>query len=357
MESDIAVVDAQIFISYRATHSMFARQVADQLISAGSEVWFAEYETFDWRLRRDETWVESKISDGIQNSKRGIVFTSDDYMKSPACRFELSLMLDRIGVGKIVQISLDGALLDALDKRRTIICSQDEVREAVDFMAMQFEIDMSYLVPPARKLAGLTKRRKFGGWLSLDAYGWKRWWRGALDALVNPYDVAGQASWRQARWGPFLQRDVYLRDGNKSKILMNLRYGKEESYWSDKWSFDFQAIEDDSDKEKQVLNKLNEYASTVHLPSLEKQGVQVQRYGVHVLEKKYAFGDIALTYRLEYDNCSIWIRKTAVRLPDPDCRTSYYELVFTFSFYGLFSDYCRYCGVMDELAMSVIQMP
>ena len=101
---------------------MFVRQVADQLISAGSEVWFAEYETFDWRLRQDETWVKSEISDGIQNSERGIVFTSDDYMKSPDCRFELNLMLDRIGVGQIVQISLDGTLLEALDKHRTIIC-------------------------------------------------------------------------------------------------------------------------------------------------------------------------------------------------------------------------------------------
>ena len=48
-----------VFLSYHSSQSMLVRQVADQLISIGCKVWFAEYETFDWRQRRDEDWVNA----------------------------------------------------------------------------------------------------------------------------------------------------------------------------------------------------------------------------------------------------------------------------------------------------------
>jgi len=348
----------KMFISYRATQSMFVRQVADQFISAGCEIWFAEYITFDWRLRQDDAWIKSQISDGTENSEWGVIFSSKDYMASDDCRSELNQLSERLGPQRILQISLDGTRLARLEESETIQCASEDVMEAVDFISKRVELGMATPARPGRTLKGLPNRIMFGRHFTLDSYGWRRWWWGALDALVNSYDVGqpGEDFINQgpfsAKWGPFLQRDVRLKGESNSKILMNLRYGKELPANFDEFSINFQEIEN-AEQEKEVLNKLNEYASKVHFPSIESPSVRVDLRGVHVLLSDKAFGHIALTYKVITERDYRWMRKVSVHLRDPSAPTSYYEFVFTFLFWGSFREYCRHTGVMDDLALSV----
>ena len=342
----------KIFISYRATQSMFVRQVVDQLISIGCEIWFAEYITFDWRLRQDDTWLKSQISDGTAHSEWGVIFASKDYIASDDCKFELNQLLEQMGTQRILQISLDGTQLERLDKSETFRCASEDVMEAVDFIAKRVGLGMANPARPGRTLAGLSKRIKFGRQFTLDSYGWSRWWRGTLDALVSRYNV-DQPRRDSAKWGPFMKRDVHTISGNNIKIFMNLRYGKEQLANYDKWTINFQEIEN-AKQEKEVFNKLNEYASTFHFSNIESPGVKVKLYGVHLLLKDKSFGHIALTYTYNASkkDCS-WTRKTSIHLRDPFAPSSYYEFVFTFLFKGSFNKYCRYTGVMDDLALSV----
>lgn len=143
-------------------------------------------------------------------------------------------------------------------------------------------------------------------------------------------------------------------DESNTKILMNLCYGKVQPANYDKWEINFQEIEN-AEQEKEVLNKLNEYASTVHFPNVERLGVKVKFCGVHVLLKDRAFGHVALTYKVI--ESSGWTRKISIHLRDPIVPSSYYEFVFTFLFMGSFREYCRYTGVMDDLALSVSLIP
>jgi len=339
-------------ISYRATQSMFVRQVADQLISAGCDLWFAEYVTFDWQLRQNDAWLQSRIAEGTEQCEWGVVFASEDYLASDHCRFELDRLSARLGPQRLLQVSLDGTRLERLHQSETIQCSADEVMEAVDFIARRTGMGMAAAARPGRTLTCLSHGIRFGRRFTLDSYGWRRWWGGKLDALVNPQ--LAPAHWQGAvKWGPFLQRDVQRMGGSSAKILMNLRYGKEQPAHYDNWGLDFQQIEN-ARQERDVLNKLNEYASTVHRPNLERLGARVKICGVHVLLKDNAFGHIALTYRVTTDEGSFWTRKISVHLRDPASTSpcSFYEFVFTFSFSGSFQEYCRHSGIMDGLALS-----
>lgn len=341
----------KIFISYRATQSMFVRQIADQLISAGCEVWFAEYETFDWQLRQNDLWLKSKISGGIAQSVWGIVFVSDDYMASGHCENELRELLDQLGVQRILQISLDGTQLEQLAKSETIHCTSDDVMEAVDFITYRVGMSMAYVARPGRTLRDMSKIIKVGGQFKLDSYGWKKWWRGTLDALLTPYDV-GQRMQSTVKWGPFLQRDATMTGGNLTNIFMNLHYGKEEPANYDKWAINFRDIQNAA-REKEVLNKLNEYASCVHFQNIRHLGVGVQLHGVHLLLKGNTFGHVGITYEVRTETDAWWTRKVSIHLPDPLTHSFFYEFVFTFAFRGSFREYCRYTGIMDDLALSI----
>jgi len=309
---------------------MFVRQVADQLISAGCELWFAEYITFDWRLRQNDGWVKAQIAAGIAHSEWGVVFASEDYMASGDCRLELDLMTQRLGTQRIVQVSLDGTRLSCLDKRATIQCASGDVMEAVDFIAQHAGLAMANPARPGRTLTGFSKRIGFGRQFALDAYGWRRWWLGAVDARLGRYDSGRQTRRDAVKWGPFLQRDVCLFGKRNAKIFMNLRYGAEQPADRDKWAIDFQGTED-AGREKDVLNKLNEYAAKVHFPAVEEgAGVEIESCGVHVLLKDSAFGHVALTYKLKNESGRMWMRKVSIHLRNPGAPLSYYEFVYTF---------------------------
>ena len=332
---------------------MFVRQVADQLISADCDLWFAEYETFDWQLRQNDTWLKSQIVEGAEQSEWGVVFASENYLASDHCRFELDQLSTRLGPQRLLQVSLDGTHLERLNQSETIQCSADDVMEAVDFIARRTGMRTAAPARPGRTLTCLSHEIRFGRRFTLDSYGWRRWWWGTLDARINRYGAP--APWQgTGKWGPFLQRDVHLIGGSNSKILMNLRYGTEQPADYDKWGLNFQQIEN-AEQEREVLNKLNEYATTVHRPNLERQGARVKICGVHVLLRDNTFGHIALTYRVTTDGGSFWTRKISVHLRDLASTSpfSFYEFVFTFNFLGSFQEYCRHSGVMDDLALSV----
>jgi len=334
---------------------MFVRQVADQLIAAGCKVWFAEYITFDWSYRQDDTWLKSQIIEGTECCEWGIIFSSKDYMASVDCRLELNQLLEWKGTHRILQISLDGTLLEQLKKCESIQCTPEDIMEAVDFITKRVGADISTPARPGRTLVDLSKMKRFGIYYALDTYGWNSWWLGALEALKSYMEdryrnynrYLGQDEF-PAKWGPFLQRDVRLTGGKNSKILVNLRYGKESPAHYDAFSINFNEIKN-AEQEKNVLNKLNKYAKEVHFPKMERYGVKVNFLGVHVLLDDNAFGHIALTYTVN----DTWMRKVSVHLCDHRDSSSYYEFVFTFLFMGSFREYCRYTGVMDDLALSV----
>ncbi|MCU7918259.1 MAG: TIR domain-containing protein [Candidatus Thiodiazotropha sp. (ex Epidulcina cf. delphinae)] len=342
-----------LFISYRATKSMFVRQVADQLISAKCRVWFAEYKTCHWRLRQNDRWVDEQIAAGIEQSAWGIVFASHDYLGSPACVSELSQLLGRQGYRRILQISLDGARLEPLINCETVHCRPGEVMEAVDFIVNRVGMRISNPARPGRTLMGDSKRIVFGGLFILDAYGWRRWWRGALAALLTGRHGIGQTQRRFAEWGPFLQREVHLVGSAPMRIYMNLRFGMEQKDQFDNWLLDYERI-CDGKQEREVFNRLNEYASTIHFTNIRHAAAaQIELHGVHLLLNGGPFGHLAMTYKVVNAEVSEWHRKISIHLRYPGDPSSYYEFVFTFGFAGSFEEYCRHTGVMDELALSV----
>ncbi len=349
-----------MFVSYRATQSMFVRQIADQLTSAGGKIWFGEYITFDWQLRQDESWLQSQISAGTFQCEWGLIFASEDYLNSPYCMRELEQLLERRGLQRMLQISLDGTELFAKERCETIRAS-DNVMEVVDFIVARIGLKMDTPARPGRPLQALSRKIRFDSRFQLDTYGWRKWWWGSITKHLFSYDPRQPWDWSidkdpyAVRWGPALLRDTSLKEGDSSEIVMNLRYGRELTSERDEFSVNFTEIKN-AGQEKEILNRLNKYVSQAHLPYVEEIDVQTELKGVHVLISDEAFGHMAVTYKVITKTGSMWIRKVSVHRPENNDPSSYYEFVFTFRFRGTFREYCRHTGVMDDLALSITVM-
>jgi hypothetical protein len=343
-----------LFISYRALESMFVRNVVDQLFSAGCRPWFAEYETFDWQKRQHRTWVDAQVFAGIKGSRWGAVFVSLNYMDSKNCTQELEQMLKTQGVFKLLQISLDGTRLEQLRPCATIECGLQDVMEAVDLILSHIGADGLNMGRPGKKLRLFRKHITFGRQFCLDANGWRRWWLGALRARLDDLEARQRGlKHGDVHWGPFLQRDILLRDGTTSKLLMNLRFGPENHAIPDAWTIDMNTVADPQ-QERAVFDKLNAYAAKIHLDNVRSHaGVEVALRGTHLLLSQQAFGHIAITYKVTTGGVTLWFRKASIHRRGRGTDGSWYEFVFTFTLTGTFEDYCRHTGLMDDLALSV----
>jgi hypothetical protein len=78
------------FVSYAARDSTFAHVVCSGLTALGIRLWL---DTEDLRWSRD-TWRRA-VQNGIAQSRALFVVLSEHWDKSPACRYELAIALER----------------------------------------------------------------------------------------------------------------------------------------------------------------------------------------------------------------------------------------------------------------------
>lgn len=309
-------MDRDVFISYKSQHSDFVRQVADQLIASGRNVWFNEYEVLVQNWERFGEAVDS----GIARSTWGMAFTDEPYADSPYCRNEMSRLLEHCGPERIMLV---GALRESLladfpalaDSPR---CVAGDVNQILSFVGKV----AGWSVRPQPLSEGDSPPRVFEGTCMGSPYrlniaGWQLGTSGG--------QAAGQLL--DATQGPALSRSV---DG--APIHMNLFAGAELSR---------NAIRETED-DRRMFDELRSYA----LRHLGAVGARLR--GLHLVRAQ-GHGQMALTYWMPQ---GYWTRKHSVVLSHPESGEAA-EFVFTFGFPGEFREYCRYAHLMDRLVRSL----
>ncbi|PHN00711.1 toll/interleukin-1 receptor domain-containing protein [Flavilitoribacter nigricans] len=102
-----------VFISYKSEDVDLARKIAEAMMSVGMRVWFAEYKILDseWDVM-NSSWDDftKVIQKGIERSSSGICLTSEAYGESKYCLFEMSMLLEKLGPDKLIEVKTPGDL-------------------------------------------------------------------------------------------------------------------------------------------------------------------------------------------------------------------------------------------------------
>ncbi len=320
------------FISYKSEDAAFVRRVVDQLVAAGYSVWFAEYEIltpYDWKYGFSEL-----MSEGVSRSMKGIAFTSAGYPGSNHCRTEAQQMLDHCGKENIIQVSLDGTDVTALEGVTSMRCNTKDIAETVAFISKCARLDVDAFVAPRSHPPDYYRSGTGAGQFQLNIGGWQ------LDSAGEQLSVSSRA-----HEGPTLHRYVLSMTGKQVVMRMNLYCGIDQEYPNP--PNPRPGIESE-DADRALYYELLSYADERHSANVAKTtGAELKYRGVHLVHHG-GRGHLALTYRIS----NYWSRKLSIHLPRVD-GAGICEFVFTFGFFGSFRDYCRNAHLMDELALSL----
>lgn len=315
---DPAPKSYDLFMSYKSEDVAVARLAADQLIAAGINVWFAEYQI----LLSGRASFQKAIDDGIGRSAYGLALTNDRYVRSYYCRREMRRLLSAGGMGprrvlqvKIPEQPLPHRRFPAL-REGPAIHYETHVNEVLSFVESQTGWTLPRMdahTPAGRQehlgqYAGCKYRLDITGWTVVDPGG-----RELPNGNVD---------------GP-----VLARTGGPYRMTANLVIGP-----------------DNSRRERassRVLDDRKVYNHLVDFASFYVSGLAAEPRGVHLLFHS-GYSQLGVTYWFHVG----WHRKCSILLPDGRGSASL-EFAFTFSFAGPFREYCRHAHVMDALALSL----
>ncbi|MBP1660241.1 MAG: Ankyrin, partial [Candidatus Aminicenantes bacterium] len=92
-----------VFLSYKSEDANLVRQVAEQLIGCGLDVWVNEYRI----LAGDYEKFQDGINDGLSRATHAIVFTNNRWAGAEWCRYEMNGLLARIpDRSRIVEVAI-----------------------------------------------------------------------------------------------------------------------------------------------------------------------------------------------------------------------------------------------------------
>jgi hypothetical protein len=92
-----------VFLSYKSEDSNLVRQVAEQLIACGLDVWFNEYRILVGEYEN----FQHGIDEGVQRATHAVVFTNNRWSDAKWCRYEMELLLAHISDrSRIVEVAI-----------------------------------------------------------------------------------------------------------------------------------------------------------------------------------------------------------------------------------------------------------
>lgn len=87
---------SRLFLSYKSEDSNLVRGVAERLVAAGLDVWFAETDIGLDDFPETDAEVERRLSGAVGLVDGAVVFTNDRWSQADWCRFEIRTLLERI---------------------------------------------------------------------------------------------------------------------------------------------------------------------------------------------------------------------------------------------------------------------
>lgn len=92
-----------VFMSYKSEDSNLVRQVAEQLIACGLDVWFNEYKILAAEYER----FQDGIDNGLARATHAVVFTNNRWADAEWCRYEMQGLLEHIpDRSRIVEVAI-----------------------------------------------------------------------------------------------------------------------------------------------------------------------------------------------------------------------------------------------------------
>lgn len=300
------------FVSYKSEDVQLARRVTDQLMAAGSRVWFAEYQIL---LRRRR--FAAALRSGLRRSAWGIAFTNDRYVDSEWCRQEIESLIHRLGPGRLVEVQIP--LQDEPRRRYPELASSPaiesrDVGEILRFVRAEtgMPANPAEAVPSGERK--LYEGTYLGRPLTLEVSGW------VLHEKPREGEIGG----------------ITFRFTDAPALFVNVWAHPETSPAGQRAA---RAIDD-----RQMFDSLVRFARD-HLRRLPVHDVRAR--GVHLLFHS-GLSQIALTYHMGF----YWTRKVSLVIPNRSTGQMA-EFEFTFGFRGPFTEYCRHAFLMDSLALSL----
>lgn len=307
------------FISYRSSNANCARTIADQLIAAGLNPWFAEYTI----LVQGRQKFQERTDEGLARSKSGLLLFSDGYTDSWYCMHELEVLRNRLGDSELLGLHPDGMKPAAYNGPTGTISEASCQREALRLIAEKMGWNIERLDHPGRSSPSHLATC-FGIPYSLDFSGWRDIRNGDVHAPHDPN-----------------QGFVARYPTSRGFLSLNLLHG---------------SLEDEHDP----TSYLNEAKSDreMYERAIEWVRGHSDRYahrlrGVHLVHLG-ASTHLAITY---YSGVAgLWMRKYAIVIPHPvkhHMKLNAMEFVFSFGCSGSFRNLVSLSPIMEDLVQSL----
>jgi hypothetical protein len=155
-----------LFISYRSEDANLVRPVAETLLAAGLDVWFAEYQV----LLANYAQFQAEVDRGIDLSRYALVFTNDRWAASKWCRLDIDRIIPPLGADRVLEVCIppgDGphAYRHELGRARSMVWD-GRPEAVVEFIRAPTPLALPAGVRPSRAASsgsGRVRRLRFGG--------------------------------------------------------------------------------------------------------------------------------------------------------------------------------------------------
>ncbi|MCE5240179.1 toll/interleukin-1 receptor domain-containing protein [bacterium] len=306
-----ATKEHDVFISYKSEDVGVARALAEQLIAAGLQVWFAEY----YILLTDRDQFQRAIDEGIRGSRFGIALTNDRYVSSAYCRSEIEQLLapENCGPERVLEVRIPSEERPHQDYPSLARSPYVEWRgEVADVLGALHSMTGHSLTAPAEEGRVPEGRAYFGGPGLSTAY--------SLDVAAWPGRMLqGQPVMRRTCCGRSAEANVLTGPMVPLRAPDGMTGAQDDRRIYD-WVVGFSQM---------FMATTGFHCAGVHLLFLD------------------GYSHPGLTYWA--GGC--WSRRYAVTLPDPTSGIVV-ELAFLFLFRGPFDEFCAAVSAFDRLVAS-----
>jgi hypothetical protein len=343
-----------VFLSYKSEDSNLVRQVAEQLIGCGIDVWFNEYRILLGEYER----FQDGIDEGVRNATHAVVFTNNRWSQADWCKYEMQGLLEHISDrSQIVEVAIPSEsgpreVYPELLGQPAVIFHGDARRPRADEL-QNLVVEILLRLGFRTDLHALPTLEPQSAWLP--SYG--------VTFDPGPFDVWTERTCTQVA-ARYIQSDlvlglrtiVYHLAGAKLDVSMDVYVLNYESPIATESFADTDAGDD-----RAIYTAYRHYAERwfgselghfIHIGHKPK--------GLHLVFVN-GISQIAVTYVVEMENAlepvTRWERRYAIRIPNP-LADSDGEIAFVFSV-GLPGDeaqqmrtFCRLAPLFDTVVES-----
>lgn len=320
------------FLSYKSENANEVRRIAERLMAAGYQVWFAEYEV----LLRSYDQFQPRIYRGTQNCSFALLFTTNSYSRSKHCCDEVKWLKQHFTnePGRIIEVSLE----EPNDARNALGLSAQSPRLSARLPARitQERGEDSDLLSRLETLTGMVLNR--GAALKPAGGGDPRF--RARCAPIS-FETIGFVlkEWKTHRAD---DTDIAFFQGQPGPVRFGFNvYFHYSPQKAPGLAF---TVGGDPLDDRKLYTELRTYASWF-MKAVRMLGVLLKERGLHLIWRD-GRTQIALTHSF------LWVRmrKYSVilgELPQP------IQIIFTFAVTGDFDDFCRFVPFMDRVIDSI----